>query len=49
MLSWQKIEEMRVTIEDLEVLRDLNGGLEENQNHVEMEEALRLWDVGVPY
>lgn len=37
-ISWQKIEEMRVTIEDLEALKELNDELEEN--HVETERAL---------
>jgi dynactin 1 len=39
----QKIEEMRVVIEDLEALKDLNDELEEN--HVETEKALQE-DIG---
>lgn len=39
----QKIEEMRITIEDLEALKELNDELEEN--HVETEKAL-LEDIG---
>ena len=35
----QKIEEMRITIEDLEALKELNDELEEN--HVETEKALQ--------
>lgn len=34
----EKIEEMRITIEDLEALKELNDELEEN--HVETEKAL---------
>ena len=34
----QKIEDMRITIEDLEALKELNDELEEN--HVETEKAL---------
>jgi dynactin 1 len=39
----KKIEEMRVVIEDLEALKDLNDELEEN--HVETEKALQE-DIG---
>lgn len=39
----QKIEEMRITIEDLEALKELNDELEEN--HMETEKAL-LGDLG---
>ena len=39
----QKIEEMRITIEDLEALKELNDELEEN--HVETEKALQE-DIG---
>jgi dynactin 1 len=39
----QKIEEMRVIIEDLEALKELNDELEEN--HVETEKALQE-DIG---
>lgn len=35
----QKIEEMRITIEDLEALKELNDELEEN--HVETEKTLQ--------
>ena len=35
----QKIEEMRITIEDLEALKELNDELEEN--HVETEKAMQ--------
>jgi dynactin 1 len=35
----QKIEEMRVTIEDLEALKELNEELEEN--HIETERAMQ--------
>lgn len=35
---YQKIEEMRITIEDLESLKELSDELEEN--HVETEKAL---------
>ena len=41
--SPQKIEEMRITIEDLEALKELNDELEEN--HVETEKALQE-DIG---
>ena len=34
----QRMEEMRVTIEDLEALKDLNDELEEN--HIDAEEQL---------
>jgi dynactin 1 len=37
--SRQKIEEMRITIEDLEALKELNDELEEN--HVETEKAMQ--------
>lgn len=37
-MSIQKIEEMRITIEDLESLQELNDELEEN--HVDAEKAL---------
>lgn len=37
-ISSQKIEEMRITIEDLEALKELNDELEEN--HVETEKHL---------
>ena len=40
----QKIEEMRITIEDLEALKELNDELEEN--HIETEKALQD-DIGV--
>ena len=36
---WKKIEEMRVTIEDLEALKELNDELEEN--HMETEKSLQ--------
>lgn len=36
--SFQKIEDMRITIEDLEALKELSDELEEN--HVETEKAL---------
>jgi dynactin 1 len=39
----QKIEEMRVVIEDLEALKELNDELEEN--HIETEKALQE-DIG---
>lgn len=39
----EKIEEMRITIEDLEALKELNDELEEN--HVETEKALQE-DIG---
>jgi len=44
-LTWrqQKIEEMRITIEDLEALQELNDELEEN--HVETEKTLHE-DIG---
>lgn len=35
----EKIEEMRITIEDLEALKELNDELEEN--HIETEKALQ--------
>jgi dynactin 1 len=35
----KKIEEMRITIEDLEALKELNDELEEN--HIETEKALQ--------
>lgn len=35
----EKIEEMRVTIEDLEALKELNDELEEN--HIETEKAMQ--------
>ncbi len=38
-MSMQKIEEMRITIEDLEALKELNDELEEN--HMETEKALQ--------
>lgn len=41
----QKIEEMRITIEDLEALKELNDELEEN--HIETEKALQE-DLGMP-
>jgi dynactin 1 len=42
-MFFQKIEEMRVVIEDLEALKELNDELEEN--HVETEKALQE-DIG---
>ena len=48
--GWQKIEEMRITIEDLEALKELNDELEEN--HVETEKALQEeigWLTSIPY
>ena len=39
----EKIEEMRITIEDLEALKELNDELEEN--HMETEKALQE-DIG---
>ena len=35
----EKIEEMRITIEDLEALKELNDELEEN--HIETEKAMQ--------
>jgi dynactin 1 len=43
LMFFQKIEEMRVIIEDLEALKELNDELEEN--HVETEKALQE-DIG---
>lgn len=43
-LFWQKIEEMRITIEDLEALKELNDELEEN--HLETEKQL-YEDIGM--
>ena len=40
----EKIEEMRITIEDLEALKELNDELEEN--HMETEKALQE-DIGL--
>ena len=37
-MGTQKIEEMRIAIEDLEALKELNDELEEN--HIETEKAL---------
>lgn len=44
-LFFQKIEEMRITIEDLEALKELSDEMEEN--HLETEKALQE-DLGVP-
>jgi hypothetical protein len=45
----QKIEEMRITIEDLEALKELNDELEEN--HMETEKQLHedLGKTSIPY
>ena len=42
----EKIEEMRITIEDLEALKELNDELEEN--HMETEKSLQE-DIGLSY
>jgi len=44
--SFKKIEEMRITIEDLEALKELNDELEEN--HMETEKQLHE-DLGMSW